>query len=496
MNRRRNAVQWNIKDALKSIGLFFGFYCIMIAVSFLMIFMSNYDSLASYMQLNSKKISFLFLSILLIFAIVYFYYFCEHRIMLKNTRAVSLLFAVFIVCVFLNFIFGKYVNIYSRPVATFTLLSLMLINRRDTLFLSMIFTVTMFSFDYFILLPEEKELLMYSTLLVSFFAEMTAIYIIDNDTSRFSSMVNGLFIYIPMGIIILLLELNTINNIFSMLGFGLLGAIGSVGFYTVLLPVYETAFNVVTDYRLKELSEPDYKLMKDLKNKAVGTFNHSMILAHLAEACAIELNENPTLARAAAYYHDVGKMKQSEFFSENQSGRNSHDELSPELSADIIRSHAKDGYDLIKAHYLPQILADIALQHHGTLPIKYFYAKALKMTDGEVNIEDFSYPGPKPQTKLAAIIMICDASEACTRALPDRKIENVERAVREVIEERVELDQFTECEITLKDLNIIKDTIVRCSTGINHSRVNYPKIRFAVEEDDSNEDEVKVDETK
>ena len=210
----------------------------------------------------------------------------------------------------------------------------------------------------------------------------------------------------------------------------------------------------------------------------MGTFNHSIVVAHLAEACAIALNEDTALARAVAYYHDVGKLRQPEYFTENQVGFNPHSELSPELSVDIIRSHAKDGYDIVKKYGLPQEIADVCIQHHGTMPMMFFYARALKMTDGELNIEDFSYPGPKPQTKIAAIIMIADASEAISRTLPDRSPENVETAVREIIEERMDLEQFDECDVTMKDLSIIKETIVNCLSGVYHSRVQYPKLKI------------------
>ena len=255
------------------------------------------------------------------------------------------------------------------------------------------------------------------------------------------------------------------------------GLLSSV-LFMALLPVFEVAFNCVTDYRLRELTDHDAPLMREMKDKAMGTFNHSIVVAHLAEACAIALNEDTAFARAAAYYHDVGKLRQPEYFTENQAGYNPHNELSPELSVDIIRSHAKDGYDLIRSKHLPKALADIAIQHHGTMPIKYFYAKALKMTDGELNIEDFSYPGPKPQTKIAAIIMIADASEAISRTLSDRSPQRVETAVREVIEERMDLGQFDECDITMKDLDVIKETLVSCLTGVYHSRVQYPKLRL------------------
>ena len=133
---------------------------------------------------------------------------------------------------------------------------------------------------------------------------------------------------------------------------------------------------------------------------------------------------------------------------------------------------------LIRTHHLPEFLADVALQHHGTLPIRYFYAKALKMTDGELNIEDFSYMGPKPQSKLAAIIMIADASEAAVRAVNARKPEEVEKCIRGIIEERMDLEQFSECDITMVEITKIKQALIDTLTGVYHHRVKYPTIKY------------------
>jgi putative nucleotidyltransferase with HDIG domain len=246
-------------------------------------------------------------------------------------------------------------------------------------------------------------------------------------------------------------------------------------------------FNCLTVYRLRELTSHDAKLLKKLRAEAPGTFNHSVSVAQLAESCAAALGENADYARAAAYYHDVGKLHQPEYFTENQGDYNLHDELTPELSADIIRSHTQDGCELIRSHHLPQFFADVAVQHHGTLPIRYFYAKALKMTDGELNIEDFSYPGPKPQTRIAAIIMIADAAEASVRALPNRTQEKVEETVRKIIEERMELEQFSDCEITMYDLATIRRTLVDTPTGVYHHRVSYPSLRYKKTKDGKTE---------
>ena len=244
------------------------------------------------------------------------------------------------------------------------------------------------------------------------------------------------------------------------------------------LPIFESAFNRLTVFRLRELTSTNAPLLVRLKQEAPGTFNHSLVVAQLAESCAVAIGENAELARAAAYYHDVGKLKQPDCFTENQTGYNVHDELMPELSADIIRSHAKDGYELLTESHFPKIIADVAREHHGTLPIKYFFDKAMKLSGGDADIKDYSYLGPTPRTRIAAIVMIADASEAATRALSDRSPEKVERTVRGIIEERMDLDQFADCDITIRDLSVIRKTLVETLSGVHHHRVEYPAIRF------------------
>ena len=213
--------------------------------------------------------------------------------------------------------------------------------------------------------------------------------------------------------------------------------------------------------------------------EAPGTFNHAIVVSNIAESCAIAINEDALLARTCAYYHDVGKLRRPEFFKENQAdGINPHDDLTPELSANIIKSHTQDGYNLIMKNRLPKQIADACREHHGTLPILYFYGKAQKFTDGEVDIAQYCYAGPKPRTKIAAIIMIADGCEAAARSLQDRSRENVKQVVRKIVNERMELGQFEDCEITLKELNIIIHTVVNNLTGIYHNRIEYPKVNL------------------
>ncbi len=473
-------------ECVKSIFLFLFNYLVFLGLIAFFVFFNTLKSpeedvaFGVYVRTNISTLGYLAASVFVLFVVIYFYYIFEDRAFLavmKNSQLVfTLLGTGLVVCYF----FGVFFNVYARPSALTALLALLLLRRRDAILMNVVFAMLMFSIDHF---SNYDPGIDYATAtdcypVIAFSEGMVAIFVGSKVKTRLRSFLTGFAICIPVLIMASCIEYNKGGGIVWPLVYGVEGGMLSAVFFMALLPVFEVIFNCVTDYRLRELTDHDAPLMRELREKAMGTFNHCIVVAHLAEACAIALNEDTALARAAAYYHDVGKLRQPEYFTENQSGYNPHNELSPELSVDIIRSHAKDGYDLIRSKRLPKILADIAVQHHGTLPIKYFYAKALKMSDGEVNIENFSYPGPKPQSKIAAIIMIADASEAISRTLPERTPEKVENAVREIIEERMDLDQFDECDITMRDLTAIKETIVSCLTGVYHSRIRYPKIKI------------------
>jgi len=408
--------------------------------------------------------------------------------MLATGKNITLLFMVLDLYFVLAWVIGTYIDIFARPVALVALLMYVLIGRRSAIFMNIISALLVFVIDTFAG-GMSADNAYYSSLLISFSAGMMAIFLCGYAKTRFRVVSVGVFIVIPMDIAIFLLEISTLldgsagglsawQSIFLHMGYGLFGGVMSTVIFLALLPVFEVVFNCLTVYRLRELTGSDAKILKKMKEEAPGTYNHSRMVAQLAEACAAAIGENVDQARAAAMYHDVGKLHYPEHFTENQGEYNLHDELTPELSADIIRSHAKDGYTLIKANHLPDFLADIAIQHHGTMPIRYFYAKALKMTDAELNIEDFSYMGPKPQTKLAAIIMIADASEAAVRAVDARKPEQAEKAIRAVIEERMDLEQFSECDITMSDLTKIRHALVYTLTGVYNHRIKYPNIKY------------------
>ena len=427
---------------------------------------------------------------LLLFAVTYFYFLFESKEVLASGKTIALLFTVIDLQLILSCVIGYNFAIYARPVALVALLTVVLIGRREAIFMNVVGAFLVFVIDTFAV-PEVNNKECYSSLIIAFTSGMMALFLGSRARSRFAMVLIGIYIVIPMDIVIFLLEVTrlvnagaylitepTSNGILTQMGYGLFGGMTSTVLFLTFLPVFEAIFNRLTVFRLRELISSDAKILKKLKEEAPGTYNHSMMVAQLAEASAAAIGENVDFARAGALYHDVGKLHYPEHFTENQGDYNLHDELTPELSADIIRSHAKDGYNLIRHHHLPDFLADIAVEHHGTMPIRYFYAKALKMTDGELNIEDFSYLGPKPQSKLAAIIMICDASEAAVRAVNARTPDEAEKAIRAVIEERMDLEQFAECDITMADLTKIRLALVNALTGVYHHRIKYPSLKY------------------
>jgi len=239
--------------------------------------------------------------------------------------------------------------------------------------------------------------------------------------------------------------------------------------------ILEKIFNLITNSRLVELTDHNAPLIKRLIKEAPGTFNHSISVAGFAETCATAIGENPYLARACAYYHDIGKLVNSHFFKENQGEFNPHDNMLPEVSAEIIRNHTIKGLELCKEYHIPEEIAYVTIQHHGTLPITVFYNKATKLTDSVVDIYDYSYHGVPPVTKIAAIIMICDSSEAAIRAMDAPDGERVEKLLTSLIGARISSGQFDNCGITMHELNVIKQTIIDMYGGVFHQRVKYPE---------------------
>jgi putative nucleotidyltransferase with HDIG domain len=258
-------------------------------------------------------------------------------------------------------------------------------------------------------------------------------------------------------------------------------------FVTACLPLIERFFGIVTDIHLRELADGSHPLLQELVRRAPGTHNHSMAVASLAETAAEAIGGNALLTRVGAYFHDIGKMLKPSYFIENQRGQNLHDTLEPGLSTLIIIGHVKDGVALAEQYALPQPVIDHIQQHHGTTLVEYFYRAALRIQDETGNApsrhegtpcpleSSFRYPGPKPQSREAGIVMLADAVESASRALSDPTPGSMRKLVRDMLMKRLLDGQFEESSLTLTELHVIEETLCKGLIAQSHSRIKYPE---------------------
>lgn len=270
------------------------------------------------------------------------------------------------------------------------------------------------------------------------------------------------------------------NNVIEVLkrsGYSFIGSIMAAILTIGFLPFFESTFDIVTNIKLLELSNPNHPVQKKLLLEAPGTYHHSVLVANLAEVAAEQVGGNPVLARVAAYYHDIGKIKRPMFFKENQVGRdNPHNKINPNLSTLIITSHVKDGIEIAKEYKLPKVIRDAIEQHHGTSLVKYFYVTAKNNSERpeEIKEEDFKYSGPKPNSKENAILMLADGVEAAVRSISEPTKGKVQEMVNNIIKARLNEGQLDNCDLTLKDLDKIRAAFLKALSGIYHQRIEYP----------------------
>ncbi|MBP2645737.1 MAG: receptor with intracellular metal dependent phosphohydrolase [Firmicutes bacterium] len=314
---------------------------------------------------------------------------------------------------------------------------------------------------------------------VALFGGMVGIYSVSKMRHGYSLVKTGLYIAAMNFIVIGATGLVDQVNPAQLLTQGMQGILGGVVAAVItigLLPYLEHAFNVTTSYKLMELANPGHPLLQSLLLEAPGTYHHSLVVGNLAETAADLIGADPVSVRVGAYYHDIGKIKRPYFFVENQAeGENPHDKIAPSLSTLIITSHIKDGVDLCREYKLPQIVIDVIQQHHGTMLVSYFYKRATETEHSECIFEaDFRYEGPRPKTKEAALVMLADASEAAVRALSRPNVNRIEATVRKLVRQRLNDGQLDECDLTLKDLNVIGDVFTRVLSSMFHNRIEYP----------------------
>lgn len=365
---------------------------------------------------------------------------------------------------------------YVVPVATGSLLLKLLINERISLVLATLYALI----GSIIFNSEIPGTVNIEAGIYFLFSQIAAIISLSNIKDRLTIVRAGIGMTMINISLVLLFSFLSFES-FEWLDIALQGtfAVGSAflsAVFTIgLLPFFETALGILSDTKLLTLANPNHPLLRKLLTEAPGTYHHSIMVANLSETACEAIGANGLLARVGAYYHDVGKTIKPHYFIENQiSMKNPHDVLDPKDSAKIIINHPYAGAEMLKDYKLPDEIIDITNQHHGTTLLKYFYYKE-KEKNPNILEEDFRYPGPKPQSKEAAIICICDSVEAAVRSLKEPTEEKIEEIVSNIINDRLMDGQFNESPITLRELDIVRNTICTTLKGIFHSRIQYPK---------------------
>lgn len=361
--------------------------------------------------------------------------------------------------------------IYGLPLATGAMLAALLVDVHVAIVIA---TLTSLSASIWL-----KD---YSFALYTFVGSITGAFMVIQCKKRSAVLRGGLFVSLASlssGLAVVLLKGSIASALgYSTLIFSLINGVAVVSMVSVALPLFENTFKITTDIRLLELLDLNQPLLRNLLLQAPGTYHHSIIVGNLSEAAAEAVGANPLLARVSSYYHDIGKVKMPDYFIENQQSiDNRHEKLSTTMSSLIITSHVKEGVELARSQNLPEPILDIIREHHGTALMTYFYEKAKSHHEPgtpPVSEDDYRYPGPKPQSRVSALVMLADAVEAASRVLTDPTPARISALV-EKITNRIFLDgQLDDCELTLKDLQKIKEHFTFILTSIFHKRIDYP----------------------
>ncbi len=414
------------------------------------------------------------------FSIFYFYLFKFNRDIFDNVKKLWITSAIVIIFIALIKLFttlsSLHLNfwIYLFPIMTASMLGSIIFDTRAGIVLSLILAVNLgiaANFDY-------------QMALIYFFGGTFSTFMVSNVSQRSSIMKGGFFSSLFLGFLFLITNLIggdlKIIILYFVLGIvnGVISAVLTIG----LLPFIESSFRIVTAMGLLELSHTDQPLLKELLINAPGTYNHSILVSHLSEACANAIGADALLVKVAALYHDLGKMKRPEYFYENQLNvENIHDRLNPSMSKNIIANHIKDGVEIAIKNKIPKKVIDVLSQHHGNSVITYFYKKQKNIDSNRLNSSNpeaimeghFRYPAKKPKTKEAAILMLADASEAAVRSIDKITPKKIEQMVNDITKSKIDDEQLSEADITIKEINIIKNTLIDGLISIYHSRISY-----------------------
>ena len=398
---------------------------------------------------------------------------------LTDIRKLSVILIILVICFGLASLATLLPSLYIIPIALGTIMGTVLIGYRAglvmTVPLALLFsgiTSVANSTTFY-----DVVLIMVNTLS----GGVATVWFLKGRPQRVRVLVSGLIAAIFCLIMIVGIKLLTSAETLDMIHTGIWALTGSLlsGVLAVALqPVFEGLFHLATPSRLLEITNPNQPLMKRLMLEAPGTYHHSIIVANLAESAADRIGANSFLARAGAFYHDIGKLKRPGYFSENVRGGNPHENTDPYVSAAILTAHTRDGALIAQKEHLPPEVQDIILQHHGVTPVMFFYHKALQMADGKhVDINDFRYSGPKPQTKEASIVMLADTIEAAVRSMKDPTPKGIDQFIERLIRGKLEDGQLSDCQLSFHDIDLICSSFSDILKGVYHERIEYPKVQ-------------------
>ena len=408
----------------------------------------------------------------MLFAALYLFFLWGKGNILLKPNEIRMLFTIYMMMVLLIRILAKLTVFTIIPVGLFAMLVSLLVGRRMALWLNALFCIIgCFIFN------GDVQFLMYALISGTFAA------LIIQKTDKRSHL-------IPAALGMAAVDFVTTISLGFFFGEGysaellFQGGIGAVtGLLSMIvavgsLPFWENTFEANTPLRLMELTNPNNELLRKLMIEAPGTYHHSLIVANLAETAVYDIGGNTALARAGAYYHDVGKLRYPQFFAENQSGHNPHDELPPEKSAKIITGHTKGGLELAERYKLPPVVRDMIVEHHGNSLVKFFYFKALKLYGAEnVNEADYRYQGRIPSSRESAVVMLADTVEAAVRSMlgHGKTMEEAEAAVKNLMKDKLDDGQLNNSGLTLNELETIRLAFLKVFHGMYHERVSYPE---------------------
>ncbi len=417
-----------------------------------------------------------FILISSIFAIFWIYLYMYRKKIYFDNKLLSLITALFMFEILLTFLITRmkvgYEANYLILIPAFSMLMTIIFDSRVAFWATAAISLVIGSVIGY----------NYDITAASFVGGTVSIYSVRSIGNRMQIFRSFIFIFIAYAFIVLGFSLQkheSINVIFSKLSFVVGNALLSPVLTYGLLIFFEKIFGIMTEITLLELSDFNYPLLRELSTRAPGTFHHSIAVATLAEAAAKAIGANSMLARVGAYYHDVGKISNPEFFVENQMESDKlHDSITPEQSVQIIISHVDEGQKIARKYNLPSEIVKFIPMHHGTTLVAYFYGKALKrkeLRNVEIEESNFRYKGPKPDSKETGIVMLADSVEAAVRSLDEKNPESIEKTVEAIFENRIEDGQLDESNLTFKDIEEIKKTFVQMLVNLYHPRVKYPE---------------------